>query len=450
MFTRQILQLALILLMVPPSIMAQDLSLSKARDIMLKNNGEYQATSYAVNKLEADKKASQGLHYPTLGITGNYFRLQDNISVNLNPQRDLLAGLLNVPDPNLLGDWRRVLQDQDFAFASANFSWPLFTGGKINAANRASNLRLDIGTKQQGVKERQLTIELITSYYRVKLTHALLALRLEVLELVTLHKERADKFYANGVIPEVETLHAKVAYSNAKREVVAAEKDASLAQAALEALIGETEPAHMVTAFHHPTALPSLNEYQQKVLKSSYRLQILEDNKDLAGVGIKAERSQYFPALAAQGNYRFFQKDFALAQTDWFVGLGMRWTLFNGFQREYKIKAAKHQQSQIGALKSQAERSLTTLTEKLYNSLQKQEELYQSLENDQQLAEKLHFMRKRAFEEGMGTSIEVVDATVKLSQIRFLRLQNLYEYSITKGELMTYTGELENFLNQQQ
>lgn len=427
---------------------SQDLSLAEARALLLKNNGEYQASGFAVNKLAATKKATKGLHYPNLQLSGNYFRLQDDIAVDLNPQKNRLAGLLNVPDPNLLGDWRRVLQDQDFAFASASFNWPLFTGGKINAANKASGLRLAIGQKEQGVKERQLTINLITAYYRLKLAKELLKLRLEVLQLVTLHKDRADKFFENGLIPEVETLNAKVAHANAKREVLATEKDVALAQTALAALVGETGHTTLVTPFHYPEQMPPLAAVSQKLIEASYRLQILEDNKMLAGQGIKAEKSAYFPALAARANYRFFQKDFALGQTEWFLGLGMRWTIFNGFQREHKIKAAKHQQAQVGALKSQATLALATLAEKLYNSLQKQTALHQSLENDQLLAEKLHFMRKRAFEEGMGTSIAVVDATLQLAQLRFQRLKNLYDYSITKGELMVYTGELNNFLMQ--
>lgn len=429
--------------------LAQDLSLKSARELLLKNNGEYQAETFSVNKLQEDKKVSKGLHYPTFRITGNYFHLQDDIAVDLNEERDLLAGLLNVPDPNLLGNWRRELQGQDFAFASAGFNLPLFTGGRINAANTASGIRLDIGTKQQGIKERDLTIQLITAYYRVKLSDELLDLRKEVLHTISLHKERADKFFANGVIPEVETLNAQVALSNAQREVVAAERDLSLAKTVLENLIGEPMGGGLITVFHIPQELPSLEDFQRKVVEESFRLQVLDHNSDLASVNIKVEKSQYLPALAAQGSYRFYNESFAIGQTDWFVGVGLNWTLFNGFQREHKIKAAKHVKSKVKAVRSQAELSLQTLTEKLYNNMEKQYEMYTSLESDQNLAEQLHFMRQRAFEEGLGTSLEVVDATVRLSQVRFQRLRNLYEFSITKGELMVYLGETEHFLNQE-
>ncbi|WP_299535665.1 TolC family protein [Ulvibacterium sp.] len=445
---RQISKLVLLLLMFLPLILsAQELTLTTAKKLLLQNNGEYNASVIEVNRLREEKKVNEGLYYPSLSILGNYLHLQDDISVDLNNERDLLAGLLNVPDPNALGNWRRVLQGKDFAFASARFRWPLYTGGKINAANKASGIRLEIGAKQQDIKERDLMIELINSYYRTKLAQELLILRKEVLNTVTLHKDRADKFFENGMIPEVEILNAKVAYSNANREVVAAEKDYNLAKTALQNLIGNIAIENLSSTFHIPEELPTLEEFQEIMITQSLGLDVLEQNKVLAGVNIRAEKSAYLPSLAAMGSYRFYNESFAIGQTDWYVGLGLQWNLFDGFQREHKIKAAKEMKSQVEALKSQAELGLMTLTEKLYRSMEKQYELSQSLENDQKLAEELMFMRRRAFEEGTGTSLEVVDATLLLSQVRFQKIMNLYDYSVTKGELMVRMGQIDNFLN---
>jgi outer membrane protein TolC len=57
-------------------------------------------------------------------------------------------------------------------------------------------------------------------------------------------------------------------------------------------------------------------------------------------------------------------------------------------------------------------------------------------------------MRTRAFEEGTGTSLEVIDATLKLTEIKLYKLKALYEYNITYGELMVHLGKTETFLNQ--
>ena len=130
------------------------------------------------------------------------------------------------------------------------------------------------------------------------------------------------------------------------------------------------------------------------------------------------------------------------------VGLGLEWELFNGFQREHKIKASNYKVAQIQEFDKQARLNLITYTEKLYNTMQKKLEQFESLNNDEALAQKLKFMRTRAFEEGTGTSLEVVDATLKLSEIKLHKIKALHDYNIAYGELMVLTGKKSIFLNQ--
>ena len=92
-----------------------------------------------------------------------------------------------------------------------------------------------------------------------------------------------------------------------------------------------------------------------------------------------------------------------LVDTKWFVGVGVEWELFNGFQREHKINASKYKIQQVEEFDKQARLNLDTYTEKLYNTMQKELEQYESLNADELFAKKLKFMRTRAFEEGTGT-----------------------------------------------
>ncbi|WP_422351038.1 TolC family protein [Flagellimonas sp.] len=431
-----------------PSVMAQDLSLSDAHGLLLENNGRFKSAVFNTEKTSEEKKAQQGLHYPSLVISGTYLHLQDDISVDLTPQRDLVAGFLQIDDPEALGDWQRLLQGQDFAFASAELSWPLFTGGRINAANEAASLRHDMAHDQQDLQENGLTIQLIETYYGAKLTYELVELRQEVLSSVQRHKERADKFFANGIIAEVETLNAEVALSNAQRELKAAQKDYSLTETALKKLIGFEQFDNLSSLFKSPETVTALEQYQEKMLQNNIQLQLLHKTEELTKTGIKAEKSAYLPSLAVVGNYRFFNENLALGQVNWYVGLGMEWNIFNGFQREHKIKAAELNQLKADATKIQVEKDLLTYTERLYSTMEKQFDLFIGLEKEEQLAERLKFMRERAFQQGLGTSLEVIDATMRLSQIQFLKLQALYEFSKTKGELMVHIGETEDYIQQ--
>ncbi|HSQ47459.1 MAG TPA: TolC family protein, partial [Lutibacter sp.] len=201
------------------------------------------------------------------------------------------------------------------------------------------------------------------------------------------------------------------------------------------------------TKFMEPVILSALPDIQEDILNKNTQLKLIDDNFKLAKIGAKIENSEYYPKIAAFGKQSLWKDNLSFAKTNWIVGIGAEWTIFDGFQREHKIKASKHKVSQVQEIEKQARLSLATYTEKIYNELQKQQEQYESLNADEIFAEKLKFMRTRAFEEGTGTSIEVIDATLKLTEIKLHKIEALYHYNVAYGELMVQLGETENFLN---
>jgi outer membrane protein TolC len=428
---------------------AQELSLKLAHDLMLTNNGEVKASSFEVKAMEEEHKAAKGLRLPTVSVSGTYIHLDEDIKMDLNHQRDLVGGLLSISDASaVLGNWNLTLQEKNLGFASADISMPLFSGGKINAANKASEIKLELTETNHQIKEEELTINLINYFFKLKLANEAYKLRKEVYDVILLHNNQATKFFENGMIPEVETLNAKVALSNANRELLGAKKDVDLATTAVQNLIGLNESVLISTNFIHPLIVKPLREFQNDMLLENKQLKTIEKNYELAKVGVKVENSDYFPKVGMMGKYILGRENLSLVETKWFVGVGVEWELFNGFQREHKIKASKYKISQVEEIEKQARLNLATYTEKLYNSMQKQLEQYESLNTDEVFANKLKFMRTRAFEEGTGTSLEVVDATLKLSEIKLHKIIALYEYNVAYGELMVLTGKTAMFLNQ--
>jgi len=443
------LKLLFLLVLITTFTNAQELTLKQAYDVMLSKNGEAKASNFEVKAMEEEHKATKGLRLPTVSLSGTYLHLDEDIAVDLNNQRNMIGGLLSIPDPaSVLGDWNLTLQEKNLGFATANVSMPIFAGGKINAANKASEIKLDLSEIHHKVKEDELTINLINYFFKLKLAKEAVQLRKEVYDVILLHNNQATKFFENGLIPEVETLNAKVALSNANRELLAAKKDVDLATTAVQNLIGINTIEGFSSKFNEPTIVKPLKEFQDDMLNENQQLKTIEKNHELAEVGVKVENSDYFPKVGVMGKYVLWKDNLPLVDTKWFVGVGVEWELFNGFQREHKINASKYKIQQVEEFDKQARLNLTTYTEKLYNTMQKELEQYESLNADELFAKKLKFMRTRAFEEGTGTSLEVVDATLKLSEIQLHKIKALYEYNVAYGELMVLTGKTASFLNQ--
>ena len=428
---------------------AQDLSLKQAYDLMLHSNGDLKASHYESQAVHEEEKAMKGLRYPSVSVSGSYLTLDQDVTVDLNPVQDIIGGIIGGLPSGGLGDWNLTLQERNFGFAAANITWPIFAGGKINAANEAASLKTEISENHHNLKEDKFTISLIDYYFKLKLAKQANELYNNVLQTVEIHNEHADKLFKNGIIPEVETLNAKVALSNAKREVLGAQKDVSLAETAIRNLVGGATFNAVSTPFMTPIILPPLEEYQQEMLLKNKQLLQIAQNYELAKVGVKVEKSDYFPKVGLFGGYMLWTDNLPLIEDyKWLAGVGLTWDVFDGFKREHKIKASKYKVSQVEEIDKQARLNILTYTEKLYSEIQKQQEQYESLNADEALAEKLKFMRTRAFEEGTGTSLEVIDATLKLNSIKLLKLKALYQYNVTYGELMVHLGQTATFLNQ--
>ncbi len=85
------------------------------------------------------------------------------------------------------------------------------------------------------------------------------------------------------------------------------------------------------------------------------------------------------------------------------------------------------------------------LVRKYYQELDKHQALVSSLKKDEAFAEELLRVREKAFNEGMGTSTDVVDATLYLSSIQLKRLKALFDYDVTLASLLEVCGKSTEF-----
>lgn len=415
---------------------AQDLTLSQAASYLETNNGNLNATKYAVEQKIYEAEKTKGLRLPSIGLEGNFTHINEDIYIDLNPIRNVIAGLHKIPNPeSTFGSWKNVVQKQDFGNLNVSGKWAIYAGGKIKIANDAAKIQIDAANNKQEIKSDELYISLIDFYYKTQLAADALALRKQVLESIKLHQDYADKLFKNGVVAEVETLNAKVAISNAKREVLSAQNDLSLAKSALQNLIGNIPFDRLTTPYISPSALESLETYQNIIAKKYPQLKYLDDQIALTALNVRKEKAAYLPEIAAFGKKYIYRNNVSILEPDWAVGVGLKFNVFDGFQRKNSIKIAQLQKKEVEALSIQAKRSVNTFVENLYNEIVKYKEQWESLQNDKALANQLKFMRERAFKEGVGTSVEVIDATVQQSSIELKKAQALYQYNAKYGEL---------------
>ncbi|HEY4788433.1 MAG TPA: TolC family protein, partial [Bacteroidales bacterium] len=171
----------------------------------------------------------------------------------------------------------------------------------------------------------------------------------------------------------------------------------------------------------------------------------VESKKLLVKQNYNAEKADYFPSVALQGMYDIVNKDLSPYTPDWTVGIGLKWTLFDGAARYRKVKAARFKSDQVEEVKVKAEADVTTMIDKLYNELTMYHEQLTELQTAQTFAEEYLRVREKAFHEEMSNATEVVDANLALASVRIERLQAMYSYDVTLAKLLQYAGIHDEF-----
>jgi outer membrane protein len=144
-----------------------------------------------------------------------------------------------------------------------------------------------------------------------------------------------------GSATRSDSLRSRVTLGTAQLELIRAETDLATAEAGLARLIGETGRvlAEDDSAFYRVLAMPDTAAIRAEAEAKSPRIQSANAVSQAAEASLKASRSTYWPSLSFSANtgwnasrssdYDFFN--------DRQLSLGLRWNLFDGFERELAI-----------------------------------------------------------------------------------------------------------------
>ena len=121
-----------------PAAEAPPLSFPEALAAARGGNESLLAARAEVRQREEEKKAAKGLYFPTVSFAPLYTHLNDDILLDLNPIRDVILKLHPQVPASLVPPFEETLFKQDMLRLPLTARWPLCTGGRIGAANRAA------------------------------------------------------------------------------------------------------------------------------------------------------------------------------------------------------------------------------------------------------------------------------------------------------------------------
>ncbi|ELR66820.1 Outer membrane protein [Photobacterium marinum] len=439
----------------------QRVSFTDAWRAVVMSNDALAAERANVERTEHLQDAASDLFFPQITAKANYTRLDKPVEIKPSdvigsmPAGDSVAGLaqmLGINPAKIDSMFTSQLTKRDIFTSSIRAVWPIFTGGRIMAAQDIAKGQNEEARYLLAMKQQAKFEDLSKFYFGVAMTQQVLMTRIDVEKGLKKHYEHAVKLEQQGQIAKVERLQAEASYDKARVERQKAERDMEIAQVALTRLLKLDIPALPSTALFINESLPPMAAFIEKTLVDYPGLHILDAKKKQACGLIDAEKGKYYPEVYLYGNYSLHEDDTLAAKTapDWAVGVGVNIPLMDNSGRSGKVKAAHSMVTQVNYLRAQAEQDLSVLVEKTYREAMQALEEYNGLSSSQQLAEENVRLREKAFSQGLSTSLDVVDAELYQASVRTQRSAAAFQYVISLSRLLAVSGEMESFNQYQQ
>ncbi|MGL5894867.1 MAG: TolC family protein [Bacteroidales bacterium] len=450
------------------ALMAQEaadrsmLTIDAALEITKSSNPMMKAIHHEDEAASKERKAALGYYMPKVELIGSYAFLSDDIGLDLNPLKEQLGstvtGLLPVIPESLrpiivdaMGklaskDFNFIIQDKQLGLVGATIQQPIFTGGKITAANRAAKIKEREAQTKGNQAEAALVSELVERYYALTLANQVVLLREQVLEGMNKHLHDAILLEESGLASKADRMYAQSYQADATKELIGSTLFANSIHYALTATLGEAGDYTPVSGMFIVQDLESVDYFKAMALQGNPMVKQVSLKAELAKEGVRLERSEFMPHVALMGAFDVVDYQYSKHLPTWAIGVGVKMTLFDGLKRERKFAAAKSTLRQVEAYGEKANADVQALIVKLYNSLEASSKQIPSINTSLEFASEYLRIKEEAFAEGAASSTEVVDARLNLNKIKTERLQVAYTYNVTLAKLLEACGISEQFV----
>jgi outer membrane protein TolC len=439
------------------SAQAQTISFGEAWTRVIQQDEGLAAEQAGVDRAKQLREAAKAMYLPKVDLGASYTHLDQPMELDLmdlNPianhpemvkaLQHILGGL---PIPHFTpDDFVTPLTKQNVVTSSVKMLWPLFAGGRIDAAQDIRQAQVS-EAQQLLVLKQQATFESLSqTYFGVVLAAQVVQTKQEIEEGLAHHLDHAKKLEAQGQIAKVERLSAQSAYDRARIDTQKSRRGLEIAELALGHML-KLSRAEPDSGLFVNQELPRLEGLVSQTLEVHPGLKLLSAKKEQAKGMIRMEKGKYAPEVFLFGNYNLYEDDSLAAKTapDWLVGVGVSMPLVSRDGRSETVQAAKSAELQVNLLQAKTRQDLELLVEKTWREAAQGLEEYQSLSSTQALAEENVLLRDKAFGQGLSTSLDVVDAQNQLAGVKTQRAAAAYQYVVSLARLLALSGQMNSF-----
>ncbi len=434
-----------------------ELTVREAVDMAFKNLADVKNAQIDYKIQEAQNKGIEGQVYPQIsGIAGTQYYIQTPKILfpdasqagiyDVLKKEHLLPDNTKVPAPTMqaISFYRPWNSTFGATLTQLLFQPDVFVA--LQARNAAMQYaQTNIEQVKEGVKDTAYK-----KYYAILVADKQLYYLNESIKRLEKLYHDDSVLYVNGFAERLDLDKVQVQLTNLRTNASFVQTGLTLSYAALKFSIGVSQKDTVVLrdslsmeVVKRDVLVDSVNYNDLPIVRK------LDYSKQLSELDVRRYKLQYLPTVSAQANYginSLGDKFITDPSTVWlkssYVGLNINVPIFDGFQKSANIKQAKLRleklNNTIDYVKQGIDFAVLATKETLTNALQNLD----MQDRNRELAQRVYNTTKIKFEQGLGSSFEVLQADTDFQTAEANYFNALYDAIVAKISYLRAIGKL--------
>lgn len=344
------------------------LSLQEALRLARLNNPEYRAAVARSDAAHDPRLAAWGAFLPHVDATASFSRFDVRNITFLEPE----GSAARLPEP---------LETTTFSTGQGlSLSWQVFDGGRRIFEVARSRAAARAGDYSAETLWRRIQADVADQYFEALKQETFARLARDLVEARKRDLEAAEARYRIAAVSEADVLGARIEAQRQEMALFEAEAAAAKAREALRALCGLPPDQEFRLEDRFEVFDPAGLDVEALVVGASRHPQVLqrEAELDAASRALWLRRSTYLPSVWL--NVGFSRSETQGGEGDFFLfdprnrstslGLVLRWSLFDGFQKEAQNAQASAERTAARYALAKAARDQEVEVRNAYRDLQ--------------------------------------------------------------------------------
>lgn len=408
-----------------------------AQERLLHRSDAIEASAANIRSKEAQEGATRTLGRPDIDIEAQLLEYQKTLYLPLGSLAPV-AEAFGIPDP------LKFRQERTSTRPIVTATLPIYAGGQISGTQAGARAQVAQAKADRDIAIDDALVQLVQAYYGQQLAERALGIRRDVLDGLERHVADAVKLEQARFISRAQRLQAEVARDDAARDYAQAISDLATANAALAGILrapAGVRPISPLGVDSRPLA--PLATFKAAALDTHPQLARLRALEDQAEAGVKIQQSKLRPTIYGFGQYNFDRRNSLLTDSDWSIGVGLKYKLISGAGRQQQVEAARATVEQADAGLREARTQLDIGVTKAWNDVEAARKRFLLLDSALVSADENVRLQTLSYREQQATSLDVVDAQLGRGRARIQRAQAANDYVQALARLLSMSGQID-------